>query len=196
MSETRILNLLHNAYSQNYSYLIKKPTDQYQVILEVQDNERSDPEDLHLLYIKSDDGARMVPLSAITTWHSVIGPQSVNHINQFTSVTLFFNLKPGYTIGQATNFVENAAKQILPPEVRGGLQGEALTFRDTVSSLTILMVAGRLRDVRDPGDSVRELHASRSPCSPPCRWRWSAGCSRCGSSARKLRSTPTSACSC
>src|ERR1700759_2834325 len=34
VSETRILSLLHDAYSQNYSYLIKKPTDQYQVILE------------------------------------------------------------------------------------------------------------------------------------------------------------------
>src|SRR6266566_416721 len=139
VSETRILNLLHEAYSQNYIYLIKKPTDQYQVILEVADDQRSEPQDLHLLYIKSDDGSRMVPLNAMATWHSILGPQSVNHINQFTSATLFFNLKPGYTIGQATQFVENSAKQILPPGMRGGLQGEALTFRDTVSSLTILM---------------------------------------------------------
>jgi len=139
VSETRILNLLHEAYSQNYIYLIKKPTDQYQVILEVKDNGRSDPENLGLLYIKSDDGTRMVPLNALVAWHSVIGPQSVNHINQFTSVTTFFNLKPGYTIGQATDFVEKAAKQVLPPAIRGTLQGEALTFRNTVSSLTILM---------------------------------------------------------
>jgi len=139
VSETRIVNLLHEAYSQNYIYLIKKPTDQYQVILEVDDSGRSDPQDLHLLYIKSDDGTRLVPLSALASWRPVIGPQSVNHINQFTSVTTFFSLKPGYTIGQATEFVENAAKQILPPQIRGGLQGEALTFRETVSSLTILM---------------------------------------------------------
>jgi HAE1 family hydrophobic/amphiphilic exporter-1 len=140
VSETRILNLLHNAYSQNYTYLIKKPNDQYQVILEAADADRSRPEDLGLLYIKSDDGQRLVPLHALTSWHPVIGPQSVNHINQFTSVTLFFNLKPGYTIGSATQFVENAAKQLVPPEVQGGLQGEALTFQDTVSSLAVLMV--------------------------------------------------------
>jgi hydrophobic/amphiphilic exporter-1 (mainly G- bacteria), HAE1 family len=139
VSETRILNLLHQAYSQNYVYLIKKPTDQYQVILEVADDQRSEPQDLHLLYIKSDDGSRMVPLNAVATWHPMLGPQSVNHINQFTSVTLFFNLKPGYSIGQATDFVEKAAKQLLPPGIRGEFQGEALTFRDTVSSLTILM---------------------------------------------------------
>jgi HAE1 family hydrophobic/amphiphilic exporter-1 len=140
VSESRILGLLHNAYSQNYSYLIKKPTDQYQVILEVEDSGRTAPEDLNRLYIKSDDGTRMVPLNALTTWHTLVGPQAVNHINQFTSVTLFFNLRPGYTIGQATQFVEDSAKQILPPEVRGSLQGEALTFRNTVSSLAVLML--------------------------------------------------------
>jgi HAE1 family hydrophobic/amphiphilic exporter-1 len=139
VSETRVLNLLHQAYSQNYVYLIKKPTDQYQVILEVADDQRSEPQDLHLLYIKSDDGSRMVPLNALATWHPMLGPQSVNHINQFTSVTLFFNLKPGYSIGQATDFVEKAAKQVLPAGIRGEFRGEALTFRDTVSSLTILM---------------------------------------------------------
>ena len=44
VSETRILNLLRNAYSQNYLYLIKKPEDQYQVILEVKDSERAHAE--------------------------------------------------------------------------------------------------------------------------------------------------------
>ena len=56
VSETRILTLLRNAYSQNYLYLIKKPEDQYQVILEAEDSARSEPRDLSLLYIKSDDG--------------------------------------------------------------------------------------------------------------------------------------------
>jgi HAE1 family hydrophobic/amphiphilic exporter-1 len=139
VSETRILNLIHEAYSQNYVYLIKKPTNQYQVIVEVADNQRSDPENLRLLYIKSDDGQRLIPLSAVTSWHTSIGPQAVNHIDQFPAVTLFFNLKPGYTIGQATQYVEDTAKQTLPPGVRGSLQGEALTFQNTVRDLTILM---------------------------------------------------------
>ena len=140
ISEARILSLLRSAYSQNYVYLIKKPNNQYQVILEVQDNDREDPQDLNLLYIKSDDGQRMVPLRAVTAARTTLGPQAVNHINQFTSVTFFFNLMPGFAIGQATDFVERAAKQIVPGDVRGSFQGEALTFRETVSSLTILMV--------------------------------------------------------
>jgi HAE1 family hydrophobic/amphiphilic exporter-1 len=140
VSETRILTLLHDAYSQNYSYLIKKSTDQYQVILEVADDQRKGPEDLSKLYIKSDDGQRMIPLNAVTSAHPVIGPQGVNHINQFTSVTMFFNMKPGYAIGPATQFVQASAKQILPPGVRGSLQGEALTFQNTVADLAVLML--------------------------------------------------------
>ena len=140
VSESRILTLLHNAYSENYSYLIKQPTDQYQVILEVADPQRADPQDLSQLHIKSDDGQRMVPLNALATWKPVIGPQAVNHINQFASVTLFFNLKPGYAIGPATQFVEKSAKEILPADVQGGLQGQALTFQNTVSDLAVLML--------------------------------------------------------
>ena len=139
VSETRILTLLRNAYSQNYLYLIKKPEDQYQVILEVKDSARSKPEDLSLLYIKSDDGKNLVPISALVTWKQSLGPQTVNHLNQFTSVTIFYNLKPGVAIGDATNFISKAEAEIVPPTVRASLQGEALTFRNTVRDLTILM---------------------------------------------------------
>ncbi|HYN26564.1 MAG TPA: efflux RND transporter permease subunit, partial [Pyrinomonadaceae bacterium] len=139
VSEARILTLLRNAYSQNYLYLIKKPEDQYQVILEMEDSAREKPEDLSLLYIKSDDGQRLVPLSELVTWKTTLGPQVVNHLNQFTSMTLFFNLKPGVALGDATNFINKAAAEIVPPGVRAELQGEAQTFSNTVTNLTILM---------------------------------------------------------
>src|SRR5258706_16219646 len=139
VSETRILALLRNAYSQNYVYLIKKPEDQYQVILEAADAARSKPEDLSLLYIKSDDGKNIVPLNALVTTKPALGPQAVNHLNQFTSVTFFFNLKPGVAIGDATDFISKASAEVVPPTVSASLQGEALTFRDTVRNLTLLM---------------------------------------------------------
>jgi HAE1 family hydrophobic/amphiphilic exporter-1 len=139
VSEARILTLLRNAYSQNYLYLIKKPEDQYQVILEMDDPVRQKAEDLSLLYIKSDDGSKLVPLSELVTWKSVLGPQVVNHLNQFTSMSLFFNLKPGVALGDATNHINQAAAQIVPAGVRAELQGEAQTFSNTVRSLTLLM---------------------------------------------------------
>jgi hydrophobic/amphiphilic exporter-1 (mainly G- bacteria), HAE1 family len=139
VSEARILALLRTSYAQNYQYLIKKPTDQYQVILEVEDEARQSADDLNLLYIRSDDGSRLVPLSTLVRWKPSLGPQAVNHLNQFTSVTIFFNLKPGVALGDATDFIAKTAADTLPINIRGDLQGEARTFADTVSDLTILM---------------------------------------------------------
>jgi len=139
VSETRILQLLRTAYSQNYLYLIKKPEDQYQVILEIQDEARGKPEDLSRLYIRSDNGQRLIPLGELVSWKSTLGPQAVNHLNQFTSVSLFFNLKPGVALGDATNFIQKSAAEVVPPTLRAELQGEAQTFSNTVTSLTILM---------------------------------------------------------
>jgi hydrophobic/amphiphilic exporter-1 (mainly G- bacteria), HAE1 family len=139
VSEARILGLLRNAYAQNYVYLIKKPADQYQVILEVDDAARSTPENLKLLYIRSDDGKRLVPIDALVNWKSSLGPQAVNHLNQFTSMTISFNLKPGVAIGDATDFITKASAETVPSTLRASLQGEALTFRDTVRDLTLLM---------------------------------------------------------
>jgi hydrophobic/amphiphilic exporter-1 (mainly G- bacteria), HAE1 family len=139
VSETRILSLLRNAFSQNYVYLVKKPQDQYQVILEMEDEARAHPEDLSKLYIRSDDQQRLVPLSELVTWKKTLGLQAVSHLNQFTSMTLFFNLKPGVALGDATNFIEKSAKEVVPSTIRGDLQGEAKTFSNTVTSMTILM---------------------------------------------------------
>src|SRR5206468_2942208 len=113
--------------------LIKEPEDQYQVILEVDDAARSKAEDLKLLHIKTDDGKNLVPLSALVDWKPSVGPQAVNHLNQFTSVTFFFNLVPGVPLGSAAEFIQKAAAEIVPPGVRSGLQGEALTFQRTVT---------------------------------------------------------------
>src|SRR5256714_2977848 len=140
ISTTRIETLLRNAYSQNYVYLIKRPTNQYQVILEVEDRARKAAPDLSLLYIKSDDGARTVPLSTVAKWIPTTGPQTVNHMNQFTSVTFNFNLMPGVALGDATDFIAKKSAEIVPQTMRADFQGEALTFRSTVKNLTILMV--------------------------------------------------------
>jgi HAE1 family hydrophobic/amphiphilic exporter-1 len=140
VSVASIESLLRSAYSQNYAYLIKKPNDQYQVIVEVADKYRSRPQDLGKLYVRSDDGKRLVPLNAVVKWHESVGPQSVNHLNQFPAVTFFFNLKPGEALGPATDYIESAAKETLPIAIRGDLQGQALEFSKTVKSLVVLMI--------------------------------------------------------
>ena len=134
-----ILDAIRSAYSQNYTYLIKKTTDQYQVIIETHDRLRDDASDLEKLYVRSLAG-ELVPLRAVARWHETTGPQSVNHINQFPSATIFFNLAPGTSIGEASKIVEGAAAEILPPGVTGKLQGEAKVFQETIASLGVLML--------------------------------------------------------
>jgi HAE1 family hydrophobic/amphiphilic exporter-1 len=140
VSATGIENTLRQAYSQNYIYLIKKPEDQFQVILEAADKDRRNPSDLSLLYVRSDDGLRLVPLSAVAKWREVLGPQSVNHINQFASVTIFFNLPEDVPIGAATAFMDKTAAAVVPQGIRGELQGEAKDFQETISALAILIL--------------------------------------------------------
>ncbi|XHR30037.1 MAG: efflux RND transporter permease subunit [Chthoniobacteraceae bacterium] len=140
VSAQGILSALRNAYAQNYVYLIKKETDQYQVIMEVSDAGRTQPQNLERLYVKPDKGGDLVPIKAVARWKEVLGPQSVNHINQFPSVTISFNLVPGAAIGDAAAFIEKTAAETLPPSLRGSQQGEALVFKETIKSLSILMI--------------------------------------------------------
>ncbi len=162
VSTSAIQSILKNAYSQNYVYLIKQPDDQYQVILEVADNERSTPADLNNLYVRSNSGnaigqaggspgiavatgtaADLVPLRAVTTTKQVVGPQAVNHFDQFTSVTINFNLLPDEAIGDATKFIEDSFAQVHQdlPSVQSTFQGEALVFRQLFQALPLLLIA-------------------------------------------------------
>ena len=56
VSTTKLQSLLRAAYSQNYVYLIKEPDDQYQVIVEADDQARTNPQDLREVYVKPDNG--------------------------------------------------------------------------------------------------------------------------------------------
>ena len=110
VSTSKIESLLRSAYSENYVYLIKLSDDQYQVILETDDKTRAHPEDLDQLYVKSDNNATLIPLKAVTDAKSTVGLQAVNHYNQFTSVTINYNLLPGVADSDATNFIDRSAK--------------------------------------------------------------------------------------
>ncbi len=163
VSTAAVQSLLRTAYSQNYVYLIKQPEDQYQVILEVKDDERAQPGDLDNLYVRGNTGgiigasgsgggatttntglnANLVPLRAVTSTKQVVGPQAVNHFNQFTSVTINFNLLPNIAIGDATKFIEDAFAQVHGqfPSVQATFQGEALVFGQLFKALPLLIIS-------------------------------------------------------
>jgi hydrophobic/amphiphilic exporter-1 (mainly G- bacteria), HAE1 family len=163
VSTAAVQSLLRNAYSQNYVYLIKEPDDQYQVILEVKDKERAKPGDLDNLYVRSNASSNiasgstvgggivtttgstsnLVPMRAVTTVKEIVGPQAINHFNQFTSVTINFNLLPNAAIGDATKFIEDSFAQVRQQfhGVQGTFQGEALVFRQLFQALPLLLLS-------------------------------------------------------
>ncbi|HEX8491023.1 MAG TPA: efflux RND transporter permease subunit, partial [Chthoniobacterales bacterium] len=141
VSTTKLQSLLRAAYSQNYVYLIKQPDDQYQVILEVDDKDRSNPEDLRQLYVRPDGGTALIPVRALTKNDPKLGLQSVNHTNQFTSVTFGFDTKPEVPLGDVTEFIQKTAAEVLPPTVKGELQGEGLVLQELFQALPFLVLA-------------------------------------------------------
>ena len=141
VSTTKLQSLLRAAYSQNYVYLIKQPDDQYQVILEVDDADRSGPEDLRQLYVRPDGKDTLIPVRTLTKSSSKLGLQAVNHTNQFTSVTFGFDTKPGVALGDVTSFIQKTAAEVLPPTVKGELQGEGLVLQQLFQALPFLVLA-------------------------------------------------------
>ena len=84
----------------------------------------------------------LVPLRAVTSTKQVVGPQAVNHFDQFTSVTINFNLLPGEAIGDATKFIEDSFADVHRqlPSVQSTFQGEALVFRQLFRALPLLLI--------------------------------------------------------
>ncbi|GHB99368.1 multidrug transporter [Cerasicoccus arenae] len=147
--------VLKDAYSLNYSYLIKSPFQQYQVIVAAQPEWRSKAPDLDSLYFQSafnqselftsdsnvfDIQNNLVPFASIATYHEDVGPLAVNHINNFSSVTIYYNIKEGAAVGDANNFVKETVKKLSTPDVMTSFQGQALMFEETIVSMAVMAI--------------------------------------------------------
>jgi multidrug efflux pump len=83
-----------------------------------------------------------VPLSAITHFESRSAPLSVNHQGQFPVVTISFNLAPGASLGEATEAIDAAQKDLgMPLSVQAAFQGTAASFQISLSNEPILILA-------------------------------------------------------
>jgi len=115
----------------------------YFVVLEILPNLQKDLATLNLLYVKSPLTGGAVPLSSLVDVDSTkVGPLSVAHQGQFPAVTLTFNLRPGYALGEAVDAIDRASREIgLPSGVIGTFQGNAQAFQSSLSSEPVLIAA-------------------------------------------------------
>jgi len=138
----QVEDALYTAYGQRQVSTIYAPNDEYWVIMELQDQYQKDPAALPLLYIRSSTG-NLVPLSAVASLGTSLGPLTVNHLGQLPSVTVSFNLKPNVSIGQAVDKVNDLAKS-LPQTVTSQYQGTAQAFKSSLTGLGILLLVAIL----------------------------------------------------
>jgi hydrophobic/amphiphilic exporter-1 (mainly G- bacteria), HAE1 family len=135
----KIENALYDAFGQREVTDIYTPTNDYQVLLELEPRFQLDPAALHLLYVRSDVG-KLVPLDAVTKPHDTVGPLSVAHAGQLPSVTMSFNLAPGVSLGDAVDRIETAARETLPADIETSFQGVAAAFQSSLQGMGMLLV--------------------------------------------------------
>jgi len=135
----QIEDALFSAYGTRQISRINAPTNDYAVILEMEPQYQDDPSVLSMLYVRSNKG-ELVPLETVARIERSVGPTSINHSGQLPSVTISFNLRPGYSLSQAVTEIQNLATRTLPDHISTSFQGTAQAFQSSMQGLGLLLI--------------------------------------------------------
>ena len=113
----------------------KRSGKQYDVIVQVADIDRRNPDDLASIYVRNDDGL-MIPMNNIITVTERVAPKELNHFNKLRSATLTATIAPGYTLGDALLICANR-RRVLPATAQTDLAGQSREFKESATSLYI-----------------------------------------------------------
>jgi HAE1 family hydrophobic/amphiphilic exporter-1 len=137
----QIRNQLFNAYGARQVGTIYMPSNDYQIILEVQPKFRVDPTDLSKLYVKTTNN-QTIPLDAVARMVPTVGPLQINHQGQQPAVTISFNLAPGTSLGYAVDQITRIEQDSnLPATIATGFSGTAQVFQDSLRGQGVLILA-------------------------------------------------------
>jgi hydrophobic/amphiphilic exporter-1 (mainly G- bacteria), HAE1 family len=139
VTPNQIETALYSAYGLRQISTIFAPNNQYRVIMELQPEYQHDANALAMLYIRSSSGT-LVPLSGVAKLTNSLGPLSVNHLGQLPAVTISFNLRQGYSIGDAVSQINSMAASSLPSTVLTTFQGNAQAFQSSLTGLGMLVL--------------------------------------------------------
>jgi len=132
---------LYDAFGQRQVATVFGQLDQHRVILEVEPSFQEDASSLQKLYVRSTTG-QMVPLSALTKSDISVSPLTINHQDQFPSVTLSFNLAPGHSLGDALTAIADMERSLAKPAgLTARYQGSAKVFESSLATQPYLIAA-------------------------------------------------------
>jgi multidrug efflux pump len=133
---------LYDAFGQRHVATVFGQLDQHKVILEVDPGFQEDASSLQTLYVRSTLTGQMVPLSSLIKSAISVSPLTINHQDQFPSVTLSFNLAPGHSLGDALTAIANAERTSAKPAgLTAVYQGSAKVFETSLATQPYLIAA-------------------------------------------------------
>lgn len=132
---------------------------QYQILGEINRQQRNTPLDLKSVYLKNITG-NMIQLDNLVTLKETVSPPSLYRYNRFSAATVSAGLSPGVTIGQGLEEMDKIAKETLDESFRTALAGDSKDFRESSSSLMFafilaiilifLILAAQFESFKDP----------------------------------------------
>jgi multidrug efflux pump len=131
MSERRVTTYLDNG-------------EEYDVILQAIDEQRSSSSDLTNLYVRSDQTGELIPLSNLTKITNIADAGSLNRYNRLRAITISANLNPGYSLDQALDYLEGIVSDDLPASAQVDFKGESLELRESEGGLMFTFVLALL----------------------------------------------------
>ena len=111
---------------------------EYRVVVQAEQSARTTLDNLAQIYVRSRTGT-LVPLSNLVTSESTAGARDLGRYNKLRAITLSGGLAPGYTLGEALTFLENAAAQS-PDVLAVGYRGESQAFREAGGSIYVVFL--------------------------------------------------------
>ena len=136
-----IADTLYDAFGQRLISTLFTQLNQYHVVLETLPEFQADAARLQGVYVRSSGGGQ-VPLSAFTHIERGRAPLTVSHQGQFPVVTISFNLARGAALGDATEAIEKAQRELkMPLSVQPAFQGTAQSFQASLRNEPLLILA-------------------------------------------------------
>ncbi len=139
VSIARIEDSLYSAYGSRQVSTIFASNNSYPVILELDPRSQQDPSALGQLHVRSDQGA-LVPISSLAELRESLGPLSVNHAGQLPAATVSFNIKPGHSLSEAVEVVDEVSRKHLPASISRSFQGSAEAYQSSLKGLGMLLL--------------------------------------------------------
>jgi multidrug efflux pump len=115
----------------------KKGAEQYDVILQVEDQDRANPQDISQIYVRGNGGV-MIPLSNLVTVKESIAPKELNHFNKLKSAIVQAGLAPGVDVETGLTFIENAINELsieMDIPVQVDYAGQTREYKDSGAGL-------------------------------------------------------------